>query len=357
MKAITVLKNYKKRLEPIMVEYFKVKVEKAKKIDPLSEEAVKIIRDFVLAGGKRIRPAVAYYAYLAMGGEDNEEVVQVSMSIEFIHAFLLIHDDIIDKDDKRHNAPTVHERYKSIAEKLNAKNDHAHFGNSMAIVAGDMAGSMAYEVIFNSSFSDETILEGMNKIQEIVYKTLPGEMLDVVMEAKGEGTEEEIMRMHEGKTARYTFEGPIHLGCVLAGIKDKEIYENFSKYSLPLGKAFQIRDDILGVFGDEKKLGKPVGSDIIEGKQTLLLIKALEKSNQKQRKIIQNCLKNKNLTSSDISEFRKVVVDTDSLDYSQKLSESLVKESIQSLEKIEFKNQEAKNFFKGIASYIIERQL
>jgi geranylgeranyl diphosphate synthase, type I len=357
MEAITLLKNYKKRLEPIMEEYFKVKIEKARKIDPLSEEAVKIIRDFILAGGKRIRPALAYYAFLATGGEETEEVVQVSMSIEFIHAFLLIHDDIIDKDEKRHNVPTVHERYKSIAKKITAKNDHDHFGNSMAIVAGDMAGSMAYEVIFNSSFPDRTILEGMNKIQEIVYKTLPGEMLDVVMEAKGEGTEEEVMRMHEGKTARYTFEGPIHLGCVLAGEKDGKVFENFSDYALPLGKAFQIRDDVLGVFGDEKKLGKPVGSDIIEGKQTLLLVKAHEKCNRKQRKIIENCLRNKNLTDSNINEFRKVIVDTGSLDYSHKLSEQLVKESTQSLEKINFKNQEAKDFFSGIANYIIERQI
>jgi geranylgeranyl diphosphate synthase, type I len=181
-------------------------------------------------------------------------------------------------------------------------------------------------------------------------------MIDVIMGYSGRATEEQILKMHEGKTARYTFEGPAHLGCLLAG-GDEEILKSFSDYALPLGKAFQIRDDVLGVFGDEKKLGKPVGSDITEGKQTLLVLKALESGDKNQKELIKRYLGRKNLTEKEIEGFRQVVRETGSLDYSQKLAEKFVSESLDSLSKIDFKNEEAKTFFKGIAEYMVKREI
>jgi len=354
---INYLKRYKEQLDPLLENYFEEKLRQARQIDPLAEEAVAIIKDFTLAGGKRVRPAVQYYGYLAAGGKKEERIVKATMAIELAHSFLLIHDDIIDKDAVRHGVATVHERYKRIAQKYFLQTNSEHFGNSMAMIAGDMASSMANEIIFNADFEPSVILKALDRLQQIIYQTIPGEMIDVVLEAKRTATEEEILRMHKGKTARYTFEGPIQLGYSLAG-KDNEdeALKHLSDYAINVGIAFQVRDDILGVFGDEKKLGKPVGSDIREGKQTLLVIKALEKGTTSQKKVIQQLLGKEDLTSEELKEFRNVIAATGSLDYSQELSQKLIEQSLAELAKVEFADEEAKVFFQSIAEYIIKRE-
>ncbi len=354
MQAIDLLKDYQRRLQPYLEEFFEEKIKQSKQVDPLATQTLKIIKKFVLSGGKRLRPALVYYGYLAAKGEKNEGIVKASISIELIHSFLLIHDDIIDRDDKRHGGETVHVTYKKMAKRFFPSADQEHFGNSMAIVAGDLAMMMGNEVLFNMDFPPEVILKALNKLQEIVYVTIPGEMVDVVLEAQGRATEEEIMRMYEGKTARYTFEGPLQLGAVLAGA-DERFVESLSAYAIPLGIAFQIRDDILGVFGDEKKLGKPVGSDIIEGKQTILVVKALEKGNRKQKTRVKALLGKTDLTQVEIEEFRQLVTETGALDYANKKCQDLIDESLEALGRLDLQSQEAKGFLEGIAQFIVKR--
>lgn len=357
MDVIEKLKEYKERLDPRLKEYFKKKAEQAEKLDPLAVEAIEAIADFTLAGGKRIRPALVYYGYLAAGGQDDQKIVEASMGIELIHSFLLIHDDIIDRDAMRHGVATVHERYKKIGRLVAPDGDNLHFGNSMAMLAGDMASAMANEIIFNSRFEPETIIRALNKLQQIVYTIVPGEMLDVVMEMRKKSSEEEVLRMYEGKTSSYSFEGPLHLGVVLSGGKENRMLENFSAYAMPIGKAFQIRDDIIGLFGSEKKVGKPIGSDVIEGKQTILLVKALEMGDQEQKGIIKKYLGKKDLASNELEEFRQAIRATGALEYSQNLSQKLVAEAKAALEQIEFKNDEAREFLAALADYIIVREV
>jgi geranylgeranyl diphosphate synthase type I len=357
--AIEMLKKYKKRLDPCLGEFFLAKKVQAKKIDPLALKTVEIIERFILSGGKRVRPALVYYGYLAAGGKDEKEIVRASMSIELIHAFLLIHDDIIDRDDTRHGIETVHETYRAWGKILGlVENEAIHFGNSMAIITGDYAHTMANEILYTIDFEAKIVLDALRKIQSIVARTIPGEMIDVLMGAKRSATEKEIMRMHEGKTARYTFEGPLHLGATLAGKKDDlKLMKAFSAYALPVGKAFQIRDDILGVFGDEKKLGKSVGADIIEGKQTLLVLRALKNGDKAQVGEIRRLLGKKDLTLGEIEIFRQIIKETGSLKYSQELAEKLVAESLLALRGVQFANSEAKKFLEGIAEYIIKREV
>lgn len=355
MQSIELLKSYKNRLDPFLKAYFNKKSKKAESLDPIAKQAVDMISDFTLSGGKRIRPALVYYGYLACGGKEGDEIVEASMAIELVHTFLLIHDDIIDKDEKRHGVETIHERYKKIGRKINYRKDADHFGNSMAMIAGDIAASMANEILFNARFRPETIIKGLDKLQDIVYMTIPGEMIDVILEYRGNADEDEILKMHEGKTSRYSFEGPLQLGGVLANADEKSL-SLFSSYALPVGKAFQVVDDILGTFGEEKKLGKPVGSDIMEGKQTLLVIKALEKGSSSQKQKIKELLGKCDISAREIEEFRRIIKETGSLDYSRKLADNLVSDALLNLKKIDFKNSEAEFFLEGIAKYIIERE-
>ena len=360
MDAKEYLKEYQKQINPLLESYFKDKKENFRKIDPLAEQAVKVLEKFTLSAGKRVRPAMVYYGFLLGGGRvdstNKKSILHASMSIELIHSFLLIHDDIIDRDEKRHGVDTVHEYYKKVAQRyFPAAVDKDHFGNSMAIIAGDLAASMANEILFDSDFSPEIILKALKQLQKVVYTTIPGEMLDVVMEAKGKATEEEILKMHEGKTAFYTFEGPLHLGAILAGNDSGELLKNISEYSAAVGKAFQIRDDILGVFGEEEKLGKPVGSDVREKKQTLLVVEALKKGNAEQKKVINNLLGKKDLTEEELEEFRRVIRETGSLKYSEELAKSFSEKSFEILEKMDTANEEGKNFLREMSKYMLVR--
>jgi geranylgeranyl diphosphate synthase type I len=357
--AVKSLGEYKKRLDAELERYFALKISEAKKIDPQAVRTIEILRRFTLSAGKRIRPALTYYGYLAAGGKDVKELLKASMAIELVHIFLLVHDDIIDRDEKRHGIETVHETYKKWGKELGLSDAEAgHFGNSMAIVAGDAAYLLANEILYRSNFKAEIIVATLEKTQEVAYRTTQGQMMDVLVGAKGMATEKEIVGIQENKTARYTFEGPLHLGATLAGKKDdQELLTIFSAYALPVGKAFQMRDDILGIFGDEKKLGKAVGADIIEGKQTLLIAKALERGSREQKIQIGKLLGKKDLSLPELEIFRKIIRDTGSLEYSEKLSEQLVAEALEALGKIQFENDEARNFLEGIAEYIIKREV
>lgn len=355
-KSLEFLGKYKKRVDGCLERYFDVKIKKSAKVDLLTEEAIRMIADFTLASGKRIRPALVYYAFLASGGRDGENIVEVSMGIELAHTFLLIHDDIIDKDARRHGVPTLHERYCRIGRRLNFKKDPAHFGNSMAMLAGDMAHAMANEIIFSSRFSPEVIVRALDKLQEIVYTIVPGEMLDLVLETRGHATEREVLRMYEGKTASYSFEGPLHLGSLLAAPPNEKRLKDFSAYAYPVGKAFQIRDDIIGLFGNEKKIGKPVGSDVIEGKETLLVVKARELGKRNHKAIIKKYLGKKELKRKELEEFRTAIRESGALAYAENLAEEFIREAITILDQMSIENQEAEVFLRGMAEYMVTRE-
>ncbi len=356
-QALKLLKNYQKEVNFLMAEYFKQELKIAQKTDLVAVDAIKSIQKFVLAGGKRLRPALLYHAYLSAGGNKKQAIKEASISIELVHAFLLIHDDIMDNDDKRHGVDTIHKKYEKIAKRYFKNKDHKHFGQSIAIVVGDLCYTMANKILFNAKFSPEIILKALNRLQNTVYEVIPGQIRDVRLGYKGKATEKEILRVQEAKTAYYTFNAPIELGYILAGNENKQDLANFKKYSLVMGKAFQIRDDILGIFGDEKTLGKPVGSDIIEGKQTLLVNYVLKHGTRDEKKIIKKLLGQENINKKQLSEFRKIIKDSGALRHSQQKGNEMVEIAVKSLEKISFANKKAETFFRGIAEYIIEREV
>lgn len=355
MDAKKTLEEFKKKVDPEIAAYFQRVIEEAEKIDRNIASAIRYAEKITMSGGKRARAAFMYYGYLAGGGKERGKITKASVSIELIHSFLLIHDDIIDRDGKRHGVETMHVRYGKIGKKFLKAKDPEHFGNSMAIIIGDMVGALGNQVIFESRFAPDLIIQALWKLQGIVSMTVVGESEDVYIENRGKAMEKEILRMYENKTAKYTIEGPLHLGAILAGA-DGKILKILSDYAIPVGIAFQIQDDILGVFGNDGKLGKPVGSDIRQGKQTLLVCKALEKADPSQKKALRNYLGKKDLTRKELNHFRKIIVDTGSLEYAKKLAGNLVSEGKARLEKIKI-NREAKDFLTGIADYMINRNL
>lgn len=351
------LKDFKARIDPHIVAYFDSAIAEARKEDDLVVEALLAAKELALAGGKRLRPAFMYHGYLASGGDDEEKILKTSVAVELLHLFLLVHDDIIDRDDTRHGLPTLHRKYAEIGRRHFPIENTDHFGVSIAIIMGDMLMAFGNDIIFRSDFPQDRIFRALSKLQRVVSYTVIGQGRDIYMEYKKQASEEEILRMYRNKTARYTVDGPIQLGAALAGSTDDEI-GRWSEYAIPVGVAFQIRDDILGIFGTEAKLGKPVGSDIEEGKLTLLVSAALKKGSSAEQKELRRILSlGTALAGSDVDRFRNIIRETGSLAYAENKMRELVDQGREALSRMkDGSDKDSREFFLAVADYLAERE-
>lgn len=351
------LKTFKARLDPLIDEYFDAVLKDGMKEDDLVAEALNHARAIVLAGGKRLRAAFMYYGYVAAGGTETEKMIHTSMSVELIHAFLLVHDDIIDRDDIRHGVPTLHKRYADFGRRFFPERDIEHFGNSIAMIIGDMLYSFGNDILFKADFPKDRIFQALSRLQNVVSFTVVGQARDIYMEYKREASEEEILLMYRNKTAKYTVEGPLHLGAILAGA-DQTLLTRLSAYALPLGIAFQIQDDILGIFGSAKHIGKPVGSDIEEGKLTLLVARALHNGTKDEQKRLKELLmRGALLTEAERLEFNGIIETTGSRQEVQALAQDYIVQGKQALVELRpYVTQEAYDFFEGVAEYMTKRE-
>lgn len=354
------LAAYKNQIENFLVSYLSTKVSALEEVESLGEETGRLIKDFILEGGKRIRAAFTYYGYCAVGGgKDGGNISFASAAIELLHNFFLIHDDIIDKSDLRRGLPTIPTRYRQIYENKglisNFKNDgKVDLPSAMAIINGDICCALAYEALVESGFQADRILQVLKVMHEIVRFTAIGELLDIVKTTSKKTTEAEILQIHYLKTAKYTVEGPLRIGAILQGAAPG-ILDSLSKYAIPVGIAFQIHDDILGIFGTEEQLGKSVSSDIQEGKQTLLTVKALENASPSQKKKLEFSIGNSGITKADMAEVRRIIEDTGALEYSQMKEISLSEQGGKALIDAPIR-EDIKDILLGTADLLIERE-
>lgn len=349
MNAINALSKFKEKLDLELKKYLDEKVEEAKRIDPQATKLVKAVRRMVLAGGKRLRPAFMYYGYKAAGGNDEEAIIYTCQSIELLHAYLLIHDDIIDNSDLRRGQPTVHKFFERSNTSLTR-----NFGVNAAILAGDYASTFAQEILSRSPFSDHEIRRARKILDQLLLEVIAGEFVDVLSGLKPQSSWEEQEKILEYKAARYTIVRPLHLGAALADAHD-EIFNTFTAYGIPLGKAFQIQDDILGMFGDEEKLGKPADSDIKEGKKTYLILKALEEANNEQRRVLQKTVGNIDARDDEIDAVRQIVKETGAYDFAVRAAKKLIREAKAALDGVEIE-KESQEYLLGIADYMLQRE-
>lgn len=321
--------------------------------DPFNRRVVEEILRFAKSGGKRVRPVLVVAGYLGAGGEEPERAARASISYELLHNYLLIHDDIMDRDELRRGQPTV---WKSFLDHYVKCELERHDAESLAMAAGDLAETYATEALIDAGFDPETTVLAVKELHEIAERTGYGQVLDISLEFLpiGDVREEDVLRVHELKTAKYTLEGPLHLGARLAGAEE-DVFKAYSDYAIPVGIAFQLQDDIIGVFGDEKKTGKPVGSDIREGKRTLLIVKAYENATPAQRKLIKAVLGRESATPEEIEEIKDIIVETGALDYCKQLMEKLVEEGVASLRDAPVE-EGVKGVLAELAEYIIRRE-
>ena len=280
-------------------------------VDDILYEA---IEDFCLRPGKRIRPlllVLSYQGYRRRHVRMHPSIYYVSTCIELLHNFMLIHDDIIDCSDLRRGKPTMHK----MLEKAGKPKHKAKLGADLAIVAGDIVYALAIDA-FLSIKEDKTRKEQALKyfIQTAVF-TAMGEFIDTLHGTRriDQVSEQEVFLNYSLKTARYTFDCPMVVGAILAGAPKAEI-KLLSELGLFIGQAFQIQDDIIGVFDTQKNIGKSVLSDIAESKKTLLVSHAFSKLKGKPRRDFLAVFNKSKITYKDLAAVRRVFLDTGSLD-------------------------------------------
>lgn len=255
-------------------------------IGPQVTRSARHLREFVLGGGKRIRPLYAWAGFTGTAGvgsdsgEDPEAVLRAISSLELIQACALIHDDIIDASDSRRGNPTVHRSVESRHRAARHFGDSERYGRNEAILIGDLALIWAEDMWRYSGVSKAALDRAAEPWRGMRTEVIGGQLLDIVLEAEADESVEMATKVNRYKTAAYTIERPLHLGAALAGAPEPVI-DAYRGYGRDIGIAFQLRDDLLGVFGDENLTGKPAGDDLREGKRTVLLARALARLDSK----------------------------------------------------------------------------
>lgn len=352
----SILKDHKQEIDALLLSYFSEKKAEYANVDPSLVDIIQLIEQQTLRGGKRIRPLFVRLAYDLLSEKQTniEKIAPACISVELIHQFLLIHDDIADRDEKRYGAPSLHEMYSGILKKKFNK-DLRHYSYALAMGAGDMVYALALESLYSSDFPSDSVLRAGKIISRYLTQTVAGwtQQFYTLFSNIENVSEEDYLRSTALVTAYYTVEGPLLVGASLAEVDSYN--DILSRYAYHVGLAFQIQDDILGMFGKTSKTGKPVGNDFREGKKTILILKAYEKADKKERDFLSANI-GKALTNQQLSKVQKIIEDSKALYYTKSLGKHHAQLGVKELDKLpDSVNHKAKSVLKGIAQFLVER--
>lgn len=265
------------------------------------------LRDLVLAGGKRLRPAFCHWAFVGAGGDpDDTNVIDAGAGLELLHTFALVHDDVMDASLRRRGMDAVHVQFINEHRRNGWRAEDRRFGEGVAILVGDLAFVYADLLMADLSREAQAIFT------ELRIEVNIGQYLDLLGTVRGNPSVEAARRICTYKSGKYTIERPLHLGAALAG-RNADFDVALSAYGLPLGEAFQLTDDLLGALGDEASTGKPVGDDLREGKPTALVARALEAASPSQRVILDR-IGDVDLSLTEIASIQSILVETGATD-------------------------------------------
>jgi geranylgeranyl diphosphate synthase type I len=310
---------------------------------------------YVLRGGKRLRPALLFYAYKACGGSSREQVMPAALSVEFLHTYLLIHDDIMDRAPTRRGEPTAHLVFRDEHLARGWRGNADHHGESSAILLGDLAHCFSEE-LFRDVPVDAAVAPRLRRcFSTMCQEVITGQYLEFTAGHRDHLTEEDLLQVLRMKSGRYSVERPIQLGALLAGAPD-DVLEGLSRFGLLLGEAFQLHDDLLGMFGDSVTVGKPVGGDLIEGKFTILVHQALERAEPDDARRLREALGNADLDQGEVEEVTEIIRRTGAEAQVTEMVESRHREAAEILTGLELE-PDGKSFLAGLVDYLKERNL
>lgn len=295
-------------------------------VDETLRAPLDALRQLVMAGGKRLRPAFCHWAYVGGGGDPTDPlVVDVGAALELLHTFALVHDDVMDNADRRRGDPSVHAAAIRRHAEAGWRGEARRFGEGVAILVGDFAFVYADMLVASIDAEARALYD------ELRVELCVGQYLDLAATASGARDAGQARRIEWYKSGKYTVERPLHLGASLAGRAD-DLIGPFSSFGLPLGEAFQMRDDLLSVFGDPAVTGKPVGDDLREGKLTPLVAATAELADPDGRALLDR-IGAPDITADEIAALQQVMIDCGAVARVESDIESLVAESLDALDR------------------------
>lgn len=295
----------------------------------------KAVKYLPLAGGKRLRPIISMLCCESTGGK-KEDAIPFGVALELVHNFTLVHDDIMDRDEFRRGRRTTHMR----------------FGKSIAINAGNVLFSTAFETLSKSSLEDRLVRKLTKDIAITAREIAEGQDMDIDFEEKTYISEKEYLKMVEKKTARIIETGA--MGGAIIGKGSETQVKKLAEYGRLIGVAFQIWDDILGLLGNPKITGKPVGNDIVRGKKTLIVIHGLNHANKEDRKTLLNIIGKEDMSNEELENTVEIFRKTNSIGYAENMAMSLVEKAKENLNILP--ESDSKQVLSMVAEYCVKRK-
>ena len=292
------------RVEARLAEILTAERHRWAGLDASLDEPLSDLADMILGGGKRIRPAYCQWGWLLGGGDPHGDgALSAGCALEILHAFALAHDDVMDASPTRRGAPTVWRKFVQRHRDRGWHGEDRRFGEAAAVLVGDMAMVLADRTLGQVSCETRAVWD------ELRTELNMGQYMDMVGSARRNTTADEALRIIEHKTARYTVVRPLQLGAAVA--RRPELAKPLARHGRPVGMAFQLRDDVLGAFGDPAATGKPVGDDLREGKPTLLMAMARAAATPAQLGVLDSV--GSEMDDETVSEVQQAIVDTGAL--------------------------------------------
>ncbi|MBE9373125.1 polyprenyl synthetase family protein [Saccharopolyspora sp. HNM0983] len=322
-----------------LAEYLRVRGAEAAELDPAFESATGELAEFVLGGGKRIRPTFAWWGWRASGGtatgEQATAMLRAATALELLQACALVHDDLIDDSDTRRGKPTMHRTFEQQHHAGGYRGDGGRFGMAAAVLLGDLALSWADDRLHSAGLPAESLVRTLRPWQAMRTEVLAGQYLDVLGQFREDETPQAALQICRLKSASYTVQRPLELGAEAAGA-DESTLRALRRFGSDIGVAFQLRDDLLGVFGDPELTGKPAGDDLREGKRTLLVAEAVatarERDDRQALDLLRGVLADPELDETRIGRAMQLLTDLGAVDAVEKRIGELTGSAMSALE-------------------------
>lgn len=347
------LKDYLDKTDTSLVSFLDRKISDAAEISKVPSEMLKRFLK-TARKGKRIRGSLVKLGYELAGGTDEKEILDTSLFLEIFHAGILVHDDFMDQDDLRRGLPSLHKQFEEAGKALDVNMSPLHYGESNAVNIGDVAFFISWQKLLNSDFPKENILKASGIYADYAIRLVYGQILDVTNVSLKSLSKRDILKVLKYKTAEYTGVLPLLVGAALGGLKDKKKLSALKEYGLSFGWAFQIQDDILGMYGKEEKLGKSVGSDLKEGKNTLLMLHLSKHGTLEQREFLREVLGNRGIGEKEVEKMQRVLKEAGSYQYVIDIGWEHVEKGKKIIPQIT-RNKKQQEILESLIVYMMER--
>jgi geranylgeranyl diphosphate synthase, type I len=297
---------FRERLQKALDEFVD---EMGERLAPLGPDAALLLEEArrCVSGGKRFRAAFCWWGYRAVDPDvvDEDALLRACAALEVLHASALVHDDYMDASDTRRGRPATHRAFASAHRAASWRGDPDQYGASAAILLGDLLLTWSDELLRRCGLPADRVVAALAAFDHTRSEVITGQFLDVSVQARGRADVDAAMTVLRYKSAKYSIERPLHIGALLAGATLEQLAE-LTAYGLPLGEAFQLRDDLLGVYGDPAATGKPAGDDLVEGKRTVLVALALDAAPAEDAARLDAALGTA-LSEADVAELRRII--------------------------------------------------